>query len=346
MDWWEEMTREGKLVVYTDPAWAVSEGKVDPSRASIEREVLGPIELQLGRYHKGAFASSEQELIELVSGADAVVIYRVQLTRAIVAALAPRCKVVARQGVGTDNMAIPLLKEFGIFGFNVPDYCVDEVTNHTLALVLAHERGIVRQSAHIKSGSWDIFFGGRPRRMCDLTLGIVGFGRIGCATARKCHMLFRRVVAYDPFVSHDLMRGYGVDKRPDLHTLLAESDVVVLHASLNDGSRGMIDEHAVRCMKRGSVLVNTARGPLVKPEAVLMGLEQQILGGYLSDVFHPEDPNQHAINKRLLQHDSVLVTAHRAFLSNEAEISQRRRVAEGVAQVLASVEPPVFGRVA
>lgn len=333
-------------VVYSDPMWAIGPGgTVDRDLAGLEREVFdGRAAFELGLLRDGKFVNQGPEFVEFVRGADALVIYRAKVTKDLVDALLPRCRVIARQGVGFDNLNVPLLKERGVFSFNVPDYCVEEVSTHTMSLVLALERQLCVQNDRLKGGTWDIFLGGYPRRLSQLTFGILGYGRIGRATGRKAQAFYKQVIAYDPFVERDLMNGYGVEKCASLEELLSASDVVVLHPLLDETTRHIINRDSIRHMRSTGFLVNTARGDLVEPEAVLAALEAGWIGGYGCDVFTPEDPNAHAANKRILRFDNVIVTSHRAFLSAEAEKSQRLRVAKQVMQVLETGAPPASGR--
>jgi len=335
-------------VVYTDPVWALQpEGGVDPSAAHLERSVFGAdTEIVLGCVEDGTFVTRGERFLSFVEGADALVIYRARIEPDVVTAIAPTCRVVARQGVGFDNLAPDLLRAAGIYGFNVPDYCVDEVSTHTLALLLALERGVCHQNDHLKNGRWDPLGGGRPRRVSARTLGIVGFGRIGRATARKAQPFYRSVVVHDPFVASDLVEGYGAERCGGLDELLGRSDAVVLHAPLDESTRHMIDAAALASARPGALVVNTARGDLVDTAAVLDALRAGTIGGFASDVFSPEDPNQDDVNRQLLGFDNVIVTSHRAFLSEESERSQRTRVAEEVASVLGTGHPPRFGRLA
>ncbi|WP_030664833.1 C-terminal binding protein [Streptomyces rimosus] len=336
------------VVVYTDPAWVIGpDGTVDARRADIEREVYGTdIQVRFGPRRDGAYDVSGAAFLDAVRGADAVAIYRAQITEEVADALTPGCRVVARQGVGTDNLNAGLLERHGIFGFNVPDYCVDEVSSHTVAMLLALERGLTTQDGLVKQGRWSIHGGGVPRRTGDLSVGIVGFGRIGRATSRKLQPLYRRVLAFDPYVHDDLMRGYGVEGRPSLAELFSDADAVVLHAPLDDSTRHLVNHESLRPLRRGALLVNTARGGLVQPEAVLEGLRSGRLGGYGSDVFTPENPCDHPVNKEILTLPNTVVTAHRAFLSDASERSQRLRVAEEIRRVLLGGRPPLFGRLA
>lgn len=335
-------------VVYTDPAWAIGpDGGVDERLASIEREVYGDdVELVLGVRRDGRFVLEGDEFTSLVAGADALVVYRRKVTPELLAAAGPDCRVVARQGVGLDNVDIPLLRESGVWGFHVPDYCGDEVSTHTLALALGLERGVCVQDRLVREQRWNIHAGRMPRRTATLTAGIVGFGRIGRATSRKLHAFYGRVLAYDPYVPADQMASHGVEQRSTLAALLAESDLVVLHAELTAETRHLIGSTALAHVRQGALLVNTARGGLVDLPPVLEALREGRLGGFASDVFSPEDPNEDETGRELLRRPDVIVSSHRAFLSAESELSLRRRIADGVRHVLVKGEPPQFGRVA
>jgi D-3-phosphoglycerate dehydrogenase len=322
-----------RRVCYIDPLWIHDEhGTVDPARAAIEREIFGDgVTLAFGP----------------VDGpCDAIVVSRAQITPAILDAAGPTCRVAGRLGIGYDNLNVPLLRERGIFGFNVPDYCIDEVSTHAIALMLALERRIVDFDRQLKAGTFDTYGGRSPRRMSALTLGIIGFGTIGRATNRKAQAFFSRVIAYDPYVHADLMAGNGVTKCDTLDDLLARADVVSIHAFLDEGSHHLINPRSLAHAKTGSLLVNTARGGIVDEAAVLEALEAGRLAGFGSDVFDPERPAESETGRRLVARPDVLATPHIAFRSAESERSQRARVAETVATVLASGEPPAFGRLA
>jgi len=322
-----------KRVCYIDPLWIRSEdGTIDPRRATIERDIFGDaVEVQFG---------------PVAGPCDAVVVSRAHITPEILDVAGPDCRVAGRLGIGYDNLNLPLLRERGIYGFNVPDYCIDEVSSHAIALMLALERRIVDYDRQMKAGTFDTYGGRSPRRMSDLTLGIIGFGTIGRATNRKAQALFSRVVAYDPFVHADLMAGNGVGKCASLAELLAASDVISIHAFLDDGSRHLIDAASLANARPGALLVNTARGGIVDEAAVLAALESGRLAGFGSDVFDPERPAESETGRRLIARPDVIATPHIAFRSIESEHSQRARVAETIAAVLRSGEPPRFGRLA
>jgi D-3-phosphoglycerate dehydrogenase len=332
------------VIVYTDPFWALEDGRVNPALATVEREVFGDrAELRFGVVEDGAYVKSGERFLANLKGASALGIYRAQMTEEVFATIRGSVKVIGRQGVGYDNIGLEFLNPNGIFGFNVPDYCVDEVSTHTLSLLLALERHVCLQNDHLKKGHWDIYDGGYPRRLRGLTAGIIGLGRIGKATAQKLRGFYGTVIAYDPFVHGDNMIGYGVAKRHSLPDLLAEADAVILHCLLTDETRNLVGPGFLNEMKRDALLLNPARGGLVDPRAVYQALASGRIGGYGSDVFTPEDPNDDEWNRKLLPFENVVVTSHRAFLSAESELSQRRRVAEELLYVLETGCPPRWG---
>jgi phosphoglycerate dehydrogenase-like enzyme len=333
-------------VVYTDPRWAVNgTGSLDPALADIERDIYrDDLELDFGIYENGAFVLEGPRLLERVRHANGLMVLRTRVGAPLLEATGPKLRVVCRQGVGFDNLDLPELKRRGIFAFNVPDYCTPEVSDHALALTLALERRIVKQNAHVKGNRWRTESGGEPRRLGRHTFGIVGFGRIGRAVARKAAVFYGKVQAYDPFVSTDAMAGLGVERRATLEELLATSDVVSIHTPLDDSTWHLLDRKTLPAIKSGALLINTGRGGVVEPDAVLFALESGQLGGYGSDVFNPEDPNADPVNKRLLDFENVVVTAHSAFWSADSIRSIRTRIAEEFRHVLLTGDPPRFGR--
>ncbi|MFE2926840.1 NAD(P)-dependent oxidoreductase [Streptomyces goshikiensis] len=333
-------------VLYTDPPWLIENGALDLALATVEADVLGPdVRLLTAPYEDGRYVLTDHRLLERAAGADAVVVYRCQVTDALLDAAGSGLRVVVRQGVGVDNLNADLLAQRGLPGYHVPDYCVDEVAVHTSALTLALERRLIPQHQSLTEGTFDIYAGGVPRRVSRRTLGIVGFGRIGRAVARKLGTFYDQVLVYDPFVGRDLAEGYGARAVDTLPELLAASDVVTLHCPLTPRTDGLIDEAALRAMKSDAYLVNAARGRLIDPEALGRALAGGWIAGVGLDVFAPEDPHRDPRWKSVLAHPAAVVTSHRAFLSQEAETSSRRRVAELLRDALAGDLGDHVGRV-
>ncbi|MDA2813549.1 C-terminal binding protein [Nocardiopsis sp. RSe5-2] len=332
-------------VLYTDPPWLASGDGADPALATVETEVLGPgVELAFGRREGGRYLLDVPDLAERARGAQVLVVYRCTVTPELLDAVGPSLRAVVRQGVGVDNLNAPLLAERGLPGYNVPDYCVDEVSAHTSALALSLERAVVPQHQGLTGGTFDIYAGGVPRRTNRRTLGVVGFGRIGRAVAARLGAFYGRVLVYDPYIGRDLPEGYGAQAVDDLDELLGQAHMVTLHCPLNDETRGMFDAAALSRMRPDAYLVNAARGALVDPEGLGKALEEGRIAGAGLDVFSPENPHDDPRWAPVLAHPRTVVTSHRAFLSEEAEDSSRRRVAEAVADALAS-RPIRVGRV-
>ncbi|WNM63137.1 C-terminal binding protein [Candidatus Nitrospira neomarina] len=330
------------VVIYTDAPWAWRSDKHLHS-ADIEHAVFeGKFDIRI--LPRGATQIADGKLKEFVEGAVAMVIYRTQITADLLDAAGPDLQVVGRAGVGYDNLAPSLLEDRGIIGFNVPDYCVDEVVTHTMALLLAAERGIVQQHVSLAGGEFNIYAGTIPRRLFEHTAGIVGFGRIGRAVAPRLRMFYGQVVAFDPYVSGDLMAGYGI-RKVGLDKLLTGCDTILVHCTLTSETNRMFGQAEFEKMKLGAYFVNAARGALVQSKALHDALINGPLAGAVLDVFAPENPWDDEWLSKIVVLPNVVVTSHRAFLSREAEMSQRRRVAEGIRHVLLEGQPPVCGHI-
>lgn len=340
------MTATRPAVLYTDPPWLVEGGRFDPGLATVERAVLGSdVDVRFGPFTGGRYQLAAPALAEFAAGSDVLVVHRCQVTAALLDAAGGRPQAVIRQGVGIDNLNAGLLADRGIPGFHVPDYCVDEVAAHTAMLALAVERQLIGQHQGLSGGRFDPYAGGVPRRISRRTLGIVGFGRIGRAVARKLGVFYGSVLVHDPYLGRDLAEGYGARAVDRLADLLAAADLVTLHCPLDAGTTGLIGAEALRAMRPDAYLVNAARGALVDPVALGEALAAGRIAGAALDVFAPENPHDDPRWQPVLAHPRVVVTSHRAFLSAEAEESSRRRVAELAREVLAGRADELPGRV-
>jgi len=244
---------------------------------------------------------------------------------------APALRIVARMGVGLDNIAVGAAAHAGVWVANVPDYCVEEVSDHALALIFAWARGVARFDAQVKAGSWNPA-GARLRRLANLTAGIIGFGRIGRTTARKLRALGLRVVAYDTHA--------GASASPDaepvsLEVLVSVADIVVLHLPLTPRTRHFVDAALIGAMKDGAFLVNVSRGPVVDTAALIAALRAGKLSGAGLDVVEgePTPPID------LVGRDDVIATPHVAFSSDAALVELRTRAATEVVRVLGGSAP-------
>jgi D-3-phosphoglycerate dehydrogenase / 2-oxoglutarate reductase len=307
-------------VVITDTVF----GSTEP-----EQEVLrGLADLEL------APAADEQTLRQVAAEADALLNCYAKLSPDLVRSL-KRCRIIARYGIGVDTVPIDAASQAGIMVTNVPDYCIDEVSDHTLALLLSLARGIGKATHATRSGEWDIAVVQPLYRLRGRTLAILGFGRIGRALADKARALGLRIVVFDQYVPEDAMRAAGVEPLA-LQAALEQADLVSVHVPLTDETRHLIDARSLAWMKPGAFIVNTSRGPVIDSEALLEALRAGRLAGAGLDVIEPEPP---PADHPLRQMPNVLLTPHTAFYSEESQRDLQRRAAEEVARVLRGEQP-------
>lgn len=238
-------------------------------------------------------------------------------------------RIVQRIGVGLDNIAVDAATARGAWVANVPDYCVGEVSDHAISLLLDWARGTVLFDREVKAGRWDPA-AARLRRVADLTVGVVGLGRIGRATVAKLAAFGCTLLAHDPFAQDG-----GAARLLPLEELLAASDVVIIHAPLTEATHHMINAERLAHVREGALLINVSRGPLVDNAALLAALEAGRLSGAGLDVIEGEpDPP-----RALVERPDVIVTPHVAFSSDASLAELRRRSAEEVVRVLAGERP-------
>jgi D-3-phosphoglycerate dehydrogenase len=294
----------------------------------VTRELLEPLGAEL----VVAPATDEQTLVELARGARAIIACYAKVTRPVIDA-ATECRAIARTGIGYDNVDVAAASERGIVVTNVPDYCLDEVADHTFALLLAAARAVVQAANLVREGGWSLPDGSiHSLRGRQLTL--VGSGRIGIKVAERALAFGLRVVAYDPFVSKPPIDA--IELAPSLESALAEADYVSLHAPLTTENRHLIGEATIVQMKRSPILVNTSRGGLVDLDAAATALDSGALSAIALDVTDPEPLLE---GHRLRSHRRAIVTPHMAFHSVESQVELQRRVADEVARALRN-EPP------
>jgi D-3-phosphoglycerate dehydrogenase len=277
-----------------------------------------------GHELRAARCRTAEEVIEAAQEVDAALVQYAPITAEVLAAL-PGLRLVSRYGVGVDGVDCDAARERGVWVCNVPDYGTTEVALHAVAMLLASLRNLAGHDREVRAGRWDYHLGGRLHRPSGLTLGVVGLGRIGRLTAERAAPWFGACVGYDPHLPDDAWPG-GVE-RTGLADVFARSNAVTLHLPLTDGTRGLVSPDLLDRMPTGSHLVNTARGGLVDPDAVLQALEDGRLAGAALDVLPDEPP---AAGHPLLTHPRVLLTPHVGWYSEEAEAELRRKAAQNV----------------
>ncbi|HEY8623179.1 MAG TPA: C-terminal binding protein [Casimicrobiaceae bacterium] len=286
----------------------------------LERGVVeaAGIELVLGN------CKTEDALIAAGKDVDAFLIQFAPVTERVILEL-PRLGLVSRIGAGFDTVDTAACAKHGVWVANSPDYGVGEVATHALSLTLALIRNVVGYHRDVNAGTWHYLSSGKLRRASEMTLGIVGLGRIGKRMAHISRNTFKRVIACDPYLIDGDFPAYV--ERADLGALFEQSDAVSLHTPLNDETRGMIDGRVLRRMRPGSFLVNTARGAVVAIDHLLDALDSGILAGAGLDVLPVEPPPPES---RLLGHPKVILTPHAAFFSEQSEIELRRKAAQNI----------------
>jgi D-3-phosphoglycerate dehydrogenase / 2-oxoglutarate reductase len=295
-----------------------------------EQAVLEPLGVELRRGQ----CKSEEEIIALAQEADAVLNCYAKMTSRVIERL-KRCRIIARYGIGVDNVDLVAASKARILVTNVPDYCIDEVSDHALALLLALARRITAADGAVKAGAWDVVAHAGIRRLRGQTLGLLGFGKIAKALASKVQPLGMKALVYDPYIEPALIAQHGAEAA-NLDRLLAESDAISIHVPLSPETRNLIGQRALTRMKSTAFLINTSRGGIVDEEALAAALKEGRLGGAALDVLTIEPP---PVDHSLRQAPNMILTPHLAFYSRESVIELQTKAAEEVARALKG-EPP------
>ena len=289
---------------------------------------------EIGAHIVSGQCHTEDEVIELCKGADAVLVCYAPVTARVIDSL-DRCKIIARYGIGVNNVDVRRATEKGILVTNVPDYCIDEVSDHALGLLLALARKIPHLDRTVKSGLFD-FKAWRPMfRLRGKVLGLMALGKIGQALTPKAQSLGLQVIAYDPFVPAAVADSLGV-KLVTWDQLLSESDFISIHSPLTPETRHAFSTEAFRKMKRTAYLINTARGEIIDEEALAQALETGQIAGAALDVLADETT---VSRNKLLRFDNIIITPHAAFYSEESTVELQRKAAEQVLAALKGVRP-------
>lgn len=311
-------------VLVTDYAW--------PS-LDIERAILQAVDAEIVEAQSG----EESELMRLAPSCDAILTNWKKVTSAILDA-APRCLIVSRYGIGVDNIAVEHATELGILVANVPDFCLDEASDHTMALLLACSRQIVTYATATRHGIWQVNAGHPIRRLYGQTLGVIGYGNIAQTLVPKALGFGLKVVVYTPRLSAEDVTTFGANcvVTNDLDELLSLSDYVSVHVPLTDETRGIIDARALRLLKPTAYLINTSRGAVIDEAVLYQALKEGWFAGAALDVLIQEPPSH---DYPLLSLPNVIVTPHAAFYSEDAVADVQQKAAEHVACALRKETP-------
>jgi D-3-phosphoglycerate dehydrogenase len=278
---------------------------------------------------------TEDDVIKYAGDADAVIIQFVPITRRIIENL-PKLKVIVRYAIGMDIIDIPAATEHRVMVANVPDYCIDEVADQALALMLAVTRKIKIAADEVARGNWSYQKAVPIRRFSAMSLGLISFGNIARNFGAKAQALgFKQIRVYDPYINEAGAKYPGYDF-VDLPTLLKESDVVSIHAPATAETKHMINRETLALMKDGVFLINTSRGALIDVTALEAAFAAGKLGGVGLDVLEDE---KNIKENSLLKYENVIITPHMSWYSIDSIAELQRKVAEQVKQALLDGRP-------
>ncbi|MFM2281813.1 MAG: hypothetical protein RLZZ444_4044 [Pseudomonadota bacterium] len=306
----------------------------------VERQILHSV-AEIERLDGGAIEDVE------VQGRDCEAIlntYLGPITADLIAQL-PKCKIIARYGIGVDTIDVDAATQAGIIVTNNPTYCVDEVADHAMALVLAAARKVVFYDRAVRAGEWAPIAGKPIKRLRGVTIGLVGYGNIARQVAARAAGFGMDILFSDPFVSADTPNVIG--RKVELDELLVASDIISLHPPLNAATRGMFNQAVFEAMKRSAILVNVSRGGLVDMDALVAALDKGLIAGCALDTFETEPlQDDHPLRGR----ENVILTPHAAWYSEDALELLHRGAPSEVRRVLTGewpihvVNPAVRGR--
>ena len=297
---------------------------LDPARA-----VLYKIGAQLSL----AEEPKAEAILRVARDADALLATYAKITAEMIRQMT-RCRIISRFGIGVDNVDIPAATERGIVVTKVPDYCIDEVSDHTMALLLSAVRKIPFANSLVHAGKWEMPAVVPIHRLRGTVLGLVGFGRIPQVVAPKAKSFGMRVVSFDPYIPREVFEHAGVQS-VEFGELLKLSDYISIHSPLLPETQGLFNAAIFRQMKPSAYLINTARGPIVDETALAHALDAGQLAGAALDVMPKEPPT----DSPLFGRPNVIITPHTSFYSDESLVDLQTKAAEEVVRVLKGEAP-------
>lgn len=309
------------------PLVAVSDSvfpNLDPARGVL---------LKLGAELRLAGGSTPEAILEVARHADALLVTYAKVTADIIGKL-ERCRIISRFGIGVDNVDLGAATKAGIVVTRVPDYCIDEVSDHTMSLLLALVRKIPFANSRTQTGRWEMPAVVPIHRLRGTVLGLIGFGRIPQLVAPKAQAFGLRVVSYDPYVQEEVFNRAGVE-RMEFGELVKVSDYISIHTPLMPETHHLFNAEVFGRMKPTAYLVNTARGPIIDEDALARALDRGQLAGAALDVLEKEPPSA----SLLLGRDNVILTPHTGFYSEESLVDLQRKASEEVVRVLTGEAP-------
>ncbi|NLJ98040.1 MAG: C-terminal binding protein [Tissierellia bacterium] len=291
----------------------------DHEDINIETEILNSAGMEFELLQ----CKTEEELIKQCWNAEILINQYAPITESVMKSL-PKLKLVIRYGVGVNNIDVVAATKLGVQVCNVPDYGMNEVADHAIALMLSLTRKIVLMNDYTKNTKWDYSRSIPIHRSSTMTVGVVGLGRIGRNFAKKAYALDFNVIGYDPYYKPNEEDGTDYITSVDIETLMKQSDVISIHCPL-EGARNLFDENAFKKMKKTAFIINVARGGIINEAALDKALENREIAGAALDCveFEPMNPRS-----PLFRHDNFICTPHMAWYSEEASLELKRKVTE------------------
>ena len=320
------MTSEGNIkqliqVLVTDYAWL---------DLKVERDILNNSGVELLE----ATTGDEQELLELVAPVDGILTCWKAITASTISQ-AQNCKCIGRYGIGLDNIDVEEATKEGILVTNVPSFCIEEVSDHAMALMLSCARKITTYSHAIKQGTYDLSLGIPITRLRGKTMGILGWGKIGRSLGKRARVFGLRIIACDPQIDPEQMAQEGAEL-VSFEDLLKQSDFISIHTPLTPDTQHLFGWEAFQHMKRTAFIINTSRGDIVDTVALQKALDGKLIAGAALDVLPQEPP---ALDSPLLKHERTIITPHAAFYSEESLMELRVTAATQMANALTGKKP-------
>lgn len=295
----------------------------------IEKEVFSDTDIQV------RYIPTMEQFKEAIKEAHGIIIADTIIDEDTVKTL-KNCKVIVRQGIGYDNIDLKSTADKGIAVCNVPDYCVEEVADHTIALILTSLRNIPLYDRKVKEGVWDInVIPLMMQRLNTQVLGLAGFGKIPRQITKKARHFFSKVIVHDPFITKEVADEYGVEL-VSMDELVESSDILSVHIPLSDKTKHLFNKEVFIRMKPTAYFINTSRGPVVNEQDLYEALKNKQIAGAAIDVMEKEPPKD---DNPLLTLDNIIITPHAAFYSQQSYYDLRRMAAEEAKRVLTGQEP-------
>lgn len=310
------MDSSSKKIVITDHGFS----NINPERAVLKQSGYALIDAQ---------CKNEADLLAATKDAFALIVQWAPITETIIRNL-DNCRLIVRYGIGVDNLDLAAARERQIPVCNVPDYCIDEVSDHAMALAMALHRQLLSTDKRVREGVWKIIPPGTVPASKDALFTTLGFGRIARVVLKKAAAFTFKLAAFDPFVSEEDMQALGVQKIT-FEEALMNSDILSLHLPLNDETHHLINQESLASMKSNAVLINTSRGGLINTMDLAQALTENRIGGAGIDVFEQEPlPDEHPIR----QAPNTIITSHTAWYSQRSIPILQQFAAEEVLRLI------------